>query len=84
MAERKRKTPAKEETAAEKPVETVEAPVVEEVAEVVPVSTAVAAEKGEREAADSALSNRIKVYEDKFGGASDLLVFNCGDSESNI
>ena len=40
--------------------------------------------EGKITAAEAALGNRIKVYEDKFGGADALLVFNCGDSVTNI
>lgn len=44
------------------------------------ISNAVAGETTLREAADLALSNRIKVFEDKFGEAEDILVFDCGSS----
>lgn len=48
------------------------------------ITAVVNTEKARAEAAEAALSGRIKVYEDKFGGTSDLLVFNCGDSTTNI
>lgn len=48
------------------------------------ITAVVTAEESRAKAAEAALGNRIKVYEDKFGGTSDLLVFNCGDSATNI
>lgn len=48
------------------------------------IAAAVNGEKTRAEAAESALDTRIKVYEDKFGTKDDILVFNCGDSVTNI
>ena len=48
------------------------------------ISTAVAGEADLRDAADTALSTRVKVFEDKFGGAEDILVFDCGSSTEVI
>ena len=48
------------------------------------IAAVVATEESRATAAEAALGNRIKVYEDKFGDADALLVFNCGDSVTNI
>lgn len=48
------------------------------------ISDAVNVEKTRAEAAEAALDARIDAYDDRFGTASDILVFNCGDSVTNI
>ena len=48
------------------------------------ISSAVATEKSEREAADAALDSRIDAYDERFGTKNDLLVLNCGTSTTNI
>lgn len=48
------------------------------------ISDAVNVEKTRAEAAEAALDSRIDAYDARFGTASDILVFNCGDSVTNI
>ena len=48
------------------------------------ISDAVNVEKTRAEAAEAALDTRIDAYDARFGTASDILVFNCGDSVTNI
>lgn len=48
------------------------------------ISSAVATEKEEREAADAALDTRIDAYDERFGTKDDLLLLNCGTSSTNI
>jgi hypothetical protein len=48
------------------------------------VSGAVNVEKTRAESAEAALDARIDAYDARFGTASDILVFNCGDSVTNI
>lgn len=48
------------------------------------VSDAVNVEKTRAESAEAALDARIDAYDARFGTASDILVFNCGDSVTHI
>ena len=48
------------------------------------VSDAVNVEKTRAESAEAALDARIDAYDNRFGTASDILVFDCGDSVTNI
>lgn len=48
------------------------------------ISDAVAAEASLRSTADSELSGRIDAYDQRFGTADDILVFNCGSSTTVI
>jgi hypothetical protein len=48
------------------------------------ISDAVNVEKLRAEAAESALDQRIDAYDERFGTKDDILVFNCGDSVTNI
>jgi hypothetical protein len=48
------------------------------------VESGITNEKGRAESAELALGNRVKVFEDKFGDAETILVFDCGSSTEVI